>query len=123
MAGVICMTSYILLREPTEHEIANRLRKAGKPKMLEVCSNEITGIIRVVSLEFDDVGVFVYPVHAMDNPANWSGKAVIEYVNEKGGIGRTNLFFRFERYDSAGTGKTTLSCWITSRPVKSNWLY
>jgi len=83
--------------KPKETEFDRYNREANK-EMLEYCTNKIVGLNHFIS-----VGLLHFITDSNNNilegdindPHNWEGKVVAEYVNHQGGIDRTNLTFRF----------------------------
>jgi hypothetical protein len=64
-----------------------RWRQEAPESVRKECTNAVVGFHRVVEARIDD-----YP---SNNPKDWSGYAVVEFVNKVGGIERTNLPFFF----------------------------
>ena len=81
-----------LPREETKAEKMARYRIEANRTMLEYCTNWVVGFNHAVSVYLDD---------SSDDPHNWKGEVVAEYVNHLGGIDRTNFSFPFEM-DSLG---------------------
>lgn len=54
--------------------------------MLQGCTNEVTGLTKVIDHSIDDQS---------DQLSNWKAKATVEYINHFGGIDRTNVYYRF----------------------------
>jgi hypothetical protein len=83
--------------KPKETQYARYNREANE-EMLEYCTNNIIGLNRFISI---DLRHFITDSNNnilksdIDDPHNWEGKIVVEYVNHVGGIDRTNLVFRF----------------------------
>lgn len=126
LAGVIIVAAiglagYFLAsvgRDPSEYEVAQRLRKAAPQKMAEECTNNVVGISRILKLDFDGYGSMpADQPRSHYNPKNWRGEAQVEYVNRIGGVERTNLHFVFDTY-AMSDGGFSLTCRATTDPKR-----
>ena len=82
---------------PKETEYARYNREANE-EMLKYCTNNIIGLNHFVSIDLKHF--IIGPKNDIlegdiNDPHNWEGKVVAEYVNHVGGIDQTNLVFRF----------------------------
>ena len=72
----------------------DRHEREAREEVDHFLSNNVVGLTRVVSKN-----VHFWPKHGapinLDEPTNWWGEAVAEYINKAGGIERTNIEFHF----------------------------
>jgi hypothetical protein len=73
-----------------------RFKREAQASQLASCSNAVVGLRGIVRASIDDMG---------NNPAQWTGEAVVEFVNVRGGVERTNLPFYF-RQQAGGLDNT-----------------
>ena len=63
-----------------------RYRAGAESAARAACTNEVTGLRGIISLD----------VQTSDaNFMNWTAAAVVEYINQIGGVNRTNLELKF----------------------------
>jgi len=83
--------------KPKETEY-DRYNREANEEMLKYCTNNIIGLNHFISINLRH---FITDSNNeilksdIDDPHNWEGRIVVEYVNQMGGIDRTNLVFRF----------------------------
>ena len=93
----ILLAVVLTKKSPKETEHA-RYNREAKEVMLAYCTNSLVGLNRFISIDLRHftVGPKGEMLEAdIDDPHNWEGKVVAEYVNHMGGIDRTNFLFRF----------------------------
>jgi hypothetical protein len=76
----------------------DRYNREANEEMLNYCTNNIIGLNHYISIDLRHF--IIGPKNEIlegdsNDPHNWEGKIVAEYVNHVGGIDRTNLTFRF----------------------------
>jgi DNA-directed RNA polymerase subunit RPC12/RpoP len=79
-----------LPKEETPIQRTRRLQAEAEFELLKRCTNEVTGLARVVDK-------FIFDSDS--NPNKWTATVTAEYVNHFGGIDRTNLPFTFRQSD------------------------
>ena len=84
----------------TDDQKAHRLQREAESEILVECSNRVTGITRIIES---------YVNGADSNPYKWKGEVTAEYVNQFGGIDRTNIPFAFST-DSDSEGIAYVYC-------------
>lgn len=63
-----------------------RYRAGAESAARAACTNEVTGLRGIISLDVQT---------SDDNFMNWTASATVEYINQIGGVDRTNLDFKF----------------------------
>jgi hypothetical protein len=72
-----------------------RYRAGADAAARAACTNEVTGLRGIINLDTDTTD---------NNFTKWTATATVEYINQIGGVDRTNLAFRF---DPGFTGQPT----------------
>ena len=69
-----------------------RWRDTAAPAMLARATNDLTGFNRLIDSHLDTAG---------DNPKSWTGDVTAEFINQAGGVDRTNLHYKFSALDGS----------------------
>ena len=80
----------------------NDYRNEAEPMMLAEASNHIIGFRRVLHAYVDAHGDY-------ENPNAWTGDVEAEYINPIGGVGVTNVPFKFN-LEASYSGNNELQC-------------
>jgi hypothetical protein len=64
-----------------------RYRAGAELAARVACTNEVVGLRNIINLDLDT---------AADNFMNWKAFATVEYINQIGGVDRTNLELKFD---------------------------
>ncbi|MGA2869712.1 MAG: hypothetical protein ABSF34_11205 [Verrucomicrobiota bacterium] len=72
-----------------------RYRASAESTARAECTNEVTGLRNIITLDVET---------SDDNFRNWSASAQVEYINQIGGVDRTNLVLQFNPAGWTQTG-------------------
>jgi hypothetical protein len=72
-----------------------RYRASAESTARAECTNEVTGLRNIITLAVET---------SDDNFRNWSATALVEYINQIGGVDRTNLVLQFNPAGWTQTG-------------------
>jgi hypothetical protein len=93
--GIISSACFVGCKKESEYD---RYSREANEEMLNWCTNNIVGLNRFISVDlrhFIDSPTNDIAKSDINDPHNWEGKIVADYVNQVGGVDRTNLTFRF----------------------------
>jgi hypothetical protein len=101
--GVIYATKLFSSSQPeTELHQKHRLRAEAEGKIRAECTNQISGLTRIIN---------VFPDTTDSDPHKWKAEATADYVNHFGGVDRTNVSFTFST-DTDAAGTLQLRCYM-----------
>ncbi len=77
-------------RDETPNQRGDRLRSAAIGVLHAEITNSVVGYSRTIRSSIWDEG---------NNPYLWAAEATVEFVNQVGGIERTDIYLAFSQYD------------------------
>lgn len=72
-----------------------KLQANAKNSLFELCSNDVVGLRRIVTTDFD---------FNDNNPTNWRARANVEFVNTVGGVERKDAWYVFDIVTNSSGG-------------------
>ena len=76
-------------REESRDARIARFKAEAVVSQRQRCTNMVTGLRSIISARIDE---------SSGNPCQWTGSAVVEFINPVGGVERTNLTFFCRQY-------------------------
>lgn len=96
-------------KQETSLQRSRRWQAEAEVAARSACSNDLVGISRII-----DVTVMDSATH----PNQWEAYATCEYVNQVGGIDRTNVYLRFRTTFADGSNQTHVFAFRQSLPPR-----
>lgn len=95
-------------KKETPYALRKRLQSEAQDRFMQQCTNAIFGVNRVIqkNLQTND-----------GDPNKWTAEVTAEYVNQFGGIDRTNLPFVFWIYDSPVDNQRHVLCRVDNLEI------